>query len=621
MRSITLFLVTAAGFGLLLLNPSAAETGSGFDPSRHIDVSEIKPGMHGYGLTVFKGTAIERFEVEVLSIAKNFQPKRDAILIMCDDERFTVAKGVQGVSGSPVFFDDRLAGAMAFGWAFGEEPLYGVTLIRQMLAVQTTGQRHKSEQQEDTARSSLVLDRGTYEDLMGEALLNPEQLQTIARRSGLARRSWSDAAGPMRLLPVTIPVGGLQRSALEALETKLGPLAFETGLAGSGVGALITGARPKLERGSALTIPLMAGDVNGAVLGTVTEVVGDQVYGFGHSWNGNGGSQWPMGTGWIHTFVNRKSISFKLGQMVDVVGTIWADETAAVYGQVGDLPNMIPVDVKVRWDYLDQQETFHSDIADDQGISAILGTLVTINSAAYRGEMPLEHTLRYETTVEFDKVDTIAYANISSGMDVSDLLSDTLEPLLLVMMNPWEKVRLKRLEVSVTIENRDRLYVVKSAELGKRLYQPGETVVAEATLEPLREAAVRNSVSLTLPKDLEDGDYKITVGSFMDYRQGLQKAQPHLFRVFDAAGVQRALQKRLNIARNGLYMTMELPKRGVAIEDEALEKLPGTKAMLLTDKSRQKIISQFGPLLWSRLETDFVVAGKKTFAIKVQRQP
>ena len=112
-----------------------ARSDTDFDPRLHIDVDQLKPGMQGYGLTVFQGIEPERFELEIVSILHTFDVKRKAILIRCLDERFTLAKVVAGVSGSPVFFNDKLAGAMAFAWAYNEEPLYGVTPIREMLDV------------------------------------------------------------------------------------------------------------------------------------------------------------------------------------------------------------------------------------------------------------------------------------------------------------------------------------------------------------------------------------------------------------------------------------------------------------------------------------------------------
>lgn len=612
---------------LHLVNPFVvkAEQNGGFDPSLHIGTSELKVGMRGYGLTVFAGTKIEKFDVEVVSVMHNYQAKRDAILVMCDDDRFRVAKGVQGVSGSPVFFDGRLAGAMAFGWSYGEEPLYGVTPIRQMLDVQPTGQRSKADNLEGK-KSSSALGQTVYEDLMRTQLLSRDQMQQLAEISGLARKNsaseLADQTG-LSLLPMKISMNGLNPVALRVLNQQADNLIFEAGLAGGGSGTEILGddERPKIERGSAVTVPLMMGDINGAVLGTVTEVIGNHVYAFGHAWNGTGGARWPMGTGKIHTFVNRKSISFKLGQTVDVVGTIWADETTAIYGQIGDMTEMIPVDVTVKWTYLDREEHFHTEIADNKAMSPFFATMAAIGGASYRGELPLEHTVTYSSEIEYDGVEPMRFSNMSAGAGLSDLMGDTFEPIAMVLYNPWKEVRLKRLKVSVSIDDQEKLYVIKSVHLPKQIYHPGEVVEAKAVLEPMRQLEVHSKIQLQLPDDLEDGRYEISVGSFMGYQSARRKAQPHLNTAYNAEETRDVLQQRLSIERNGLYMTMTLPKRGVAIEGKALPELPASKVMLLTDQSRKKTTAKFGELLWTRLETDYVVGGRKKFNIEVRRTP
>src|SRR6187401_1440571 len=96
-------------------------------------VKDIKPGMKGYGLTVFQGTKPERFDVEVIDVLKNFRPKQDLILVKTKHPRLEITKVVAGMSGSPIYLNDKMIGAYAYGWSFGAEPVAGVTPIRLML--------------------------------------------------------------------------------------------------------------------------------------------------------------------------------------------------------------------------------------------------------------------------------------------------------------------------------------------------------------------------------------------------------------------------------------------------------------------------------------------------------
>ena len=96
-------------------------------------VSEIHAGMKGYGLTVFQGTKPERFDVEVIDVLKNFRPKQDLILVKTKHPRLEITKVVAGMSGSPIYLNDKMIGAYAYGWSFGSEPVAGVTPIKNML--------------------------------------------------------------------------------------------------------------------------------------------------------------------------------------------------------------------------------------------------------------------------------------------------------------------------------------------------------------------------------------------------------------------------------------------------------------------------------------------------------
>src|SRR6187455_824392 len=121
--------------------PSAITAPAGpsvFDPARHMRVAEVKPGMKGYGLSVFRGTEIERFEVEVVSILKNFNPKHDVVLIRCSGAGLEHSGAISGMSGSPVYLTDeqghdRMIGAFAYGWPLLKDPLAGVQPIEYML--------------------------------------------------------------------------------------------------------------------------------------------------------------------------------------------------------------------------------------------------------------------------------------------------------------------------------------------------------------------------------------------------------------------------------------------------------------------------------------------------------
>lgn len=163
-----------AGFCIwaMLAGPLHAAVGSGgksgavaalgdlWDPARYISLEEIKPGMKAYCLTEYGIAGIEKFAMEIVDVVRNVDPGRDAILVRGTDERFLQTGPVAGCSGSPVYIDGRLAGALAFTWTYAKDPLYGATPIAEMLAVGRGGASEKR-----TARGGLTLDFAAPIDL------------------------------------------------------------------------------------------------------------------------------------------------------------------------------------------------------------------------------------------------------------------------------------------------------------------------------------------------------------------------------------------------------------------------------------------------------------------------
>jgi hypothetical protein len=607
-------------------NDSEASPPAHEDTQRYIDTDEITPGMRGYGLTVFFGTKIERFEVEAVSIMHNFEPKRDAIIIRVLDERFRLAKMVQGVSGSPVFFKDRMAGAMAFGWSFSEEPLYGVTPIRQMLQVRGGGAHIESDKTHIGAARQWVLDRHLYTDMMRKELLTVEQVRQIALEAGLAEGSASEynhiGVSGMVHLPAAMTLGGFSGKTLEVLRQHIPGLLFQANLSGSGSSAKGESNAENItfQPGASLTVPLITGDMSGQVLGTVTEVIGDEVFAFGHPWNGEGPVDWPMATGYIHTFVSKKDASFKLGEAVKIIGAIKADEAPAIYGHIGAEVALTPVQIQVQWFDRDEPEVFNIQMAQNEQRGALLAVTVVLNSLMYRGGLPREHTINYQMEFQFDKIKPIRFENISSGVGTGDVFGDVIDPVMLVLGNPWQKVKFTGMKVKVKVSNYDNLWTIKSAQLNQLIFRPGDKVTAQLTMMPLRAQEKKHNVSLELPSDLEPGKYQVVIGSLDDYILQLRRAQPHKSRAFNVEDVQRILQERMSLPRNKIYISMTLPQPSIALENEELLDLPGSRTMLLTDKSRQIITTPFKRLLSAQADFEGVVLGAAAFDIEVRRE-
>ena len=282
-----------------------------WDPAKYISIDEIRPGMKAYCLTSYSGTKIEKFGLDVLSVVRNFGPGRDAILVKGTDERFIHTGPVWGCSGSPVYIDGRLSGALAFAYTYSKDPLYGVTPIEEMLRV---GQI--SQSQPRAAQHGYVLDFSKQIDFA-----RIDKQITTPRLS--RQRSLTGAIA----LPCPLVTSGLPAQVAEQLNALFEPFGLAV-VSGVGGGAGVNkDLDVQLAPGACLAVPLVTGDITMEAVGTATEVVGDKVYGFGHSFLGYGPVNLPMATGQVHAVVSSVARSIKLASVVKIVGAFTRDES------------------------------------------------------------------------------------------------------------------------------------------------------------------------------------------------------------------------------------------------------------------------------------------------------
>jgi hypothetical protein len=239
-----------------------------WDPAKYIDLDEIKPGMEAYCLTEYGVAGIEKFGLEVVDIVSDFEPGLDIILVNGTDERFIHTGPVMGCSGSPVYINGKMAGALAYAWPYAKDPLYGVTPIAEMLKVGLGGQVSGSGQSAGQRLSVFDFSK-------------PIDLTEVDRqfRNELIKRSRNlSGASP---LPCPLITSGLTSGVCEQLDEMFKPFGMMV-VAGGGSGSNtdVSAENVQMVPGATLIVPLVSGDINLAVSGTVTEVRDDKVYGF-----------------------------------------------------------------------------------------------------------------------------------------------------------------------------------------------------------------------------------------------------------------------------------------------------------------------------------------------------
>ena len=541
-----------------------------WDPDKYISIDEIRPGMEAYCLTVFKGTEAEKFGLEVLSVVRNMMPGRDAILVQGTDERFIHAGPVGGCSGSPVYIEGRLAGALAFAWTYSKDPIYGVTPIEEMLSVGTVS---RSEQPQ--GQRGFVFDFST-----------PVDFAEIDRQITISRASRKNIQAGMTFLPCPLITSGLPAEVCEQLNASVEPFGLMVVSGISGGADANKSKDAQLVPGACLVVPLVTGDITMEVIGTVTEVAGDKVYGFGHSFLGYGPVDLPMATGQVHTVVSSMARSFKVASMLEIVGALTMDESAAVLGRIGAKARMIPLTMRINRYNDPETRVYNCQVVDNRLYTPRVLRSAVAGAALYLGSFPPDHMIEYKVTIAVVDAEEITFENVSTSMGLAEMTMESVSSVALLMNNPYEKVDIKSIDFDVRIMPKNISSHIWSVDLSDSKVKAGRQIELSVVVESPLSQKKKYQCSLKIPDELAPGKYDLIVCGGYAYEQFLRKAAPYKFVPQSLTTLVEAMNDLLAIRRDKVYCLLVLPPGGVAVEKAELPDLPATKALVLQDAKR-----------------------------------
>jgi hypothetical protein len=574
-----------------------------WDPQRYIGVDEIKRGMEGYCLTDYGEGGIEKFPVRVVNIIRDYEPGHNLLLVMGTDERFKHTGPVAGCSGSPVYIDGRLAGALARGWSFQRDPLYGVTPIAEMLQV-------------GTLKGSP---NGTPSDATGFTFdfSKPINLAEIDKQFMASRPLANRSGSGFTALPCPIQISGLPAEACERLAASfegLGLLAVP-GLAGTPEPA----ADAPLIPGCTLTVPLIAGDIRMDTIGTVTEVRGDRVYGFGHHFLGFGATNLPLAGGQIYTVVTHLLTSFKLGTAGDIIGAVTMDDSVGIFGRIGAKAKMLPMSVHVQPCSGAQARTYNCQVAYNHVLTPLLVRAAVAGAATPFGtDFPPDHTVQYSATVDLEDGRSIRFSNSSTELDMAEPVAEIAGSLVLLMNNPYGCPDLKSFEASICVTPRNIQSYLWSVNVTDATVEPGQDIDAQIVTESYLKEKRRYQVSLRVPEQVAPGKYNLMLLGAYEYEAFLRKTMPQRFVATNDRTLVEALNEALNIGRTKLYCLLILPPEGIAIDRAELPSLPETKSLVLQNNRRALPAQPYPQWIEKTIETGTIISDKEIIPITVE---
>ena len=522
--------------------PPAAPPGS----EAVMPLSEVAPGQKGYGVSVFSGTTRERFEVEVLGVIRNLEPNVSRVLARLSGRGLESTGVIAGMSGSPVYIDGKLMGAVAYAWPFAKEAIAQITPIESMRDLDAGGGAIPA-----VGASSTPLDL---------AALLPQKADREALAKALERLQPRGGGGAS---PVAWNMAGFAPRTQELFAIGLGAV--------SPSGEAVPGTlSADLQPGDAVAAVLIDGDLRLAATGTVTDRLGEDVLAFGHPFYGLGPVDIPMAPAEVVAVIANQYSSFKISNFGEPIGAFAQDRLAGIRGRIGEEASTLPVTVKVD---SGRGSDYQLRLARVPQLTPTLLaiSLIGAQEAAAQTIGPLG--LDLEASFDLGEAGTVELAQSFDGANApAEAALHVLAFADFFLNNGFAPLDLRSVQVSVRQHPEPRTAALVGGYAERTELEPGEEVRLHLDLVPWRGEAVRRDLALRLPSDLPAGRYSLLVGDGVTLdgvRMSLEPAAP--VRIDQALRLVRRFHSRRDLVALGLYAG-----DGLAVAGEVLPRLPGS---------------------------------------------
>src|SRR5882724_8313091 len=450
--------------------------------SQTISVDQVWPGMQGYAYTIFAGDQVEKFDLEVIGVMPNFLgPKQSIILVQLKGPKVEHTGVVAGMSGSPVYLDGKLAGALSLKLGiFTKEPIAGVTPIADVLA-----------------------GGGIAGPIPGGSSAGNSLQSGVSNE--LASRTGLQGGAELHSIETPLVFSGFQPSAIQKFSSQLDGMGIVAAQGGT------TPARPddtKLAPGDMAGMVLVQGDVSINSACTVTAIRGDRVFLCGHPFLNLGDVQLPMARSRVLTTLSSDLASTKIVNVGGPIGTITGDHLTAVTGKLGAAPAMIPLELTTKSAL--GEKVIHAQIVNHPKLTPLLVALTAFNGLTQNVVYGEGTTLKLSAQI---RLKGHAPVEIENTFAPGDTLNPDGMPVALSVMNvfmrlfnnQFERVQIENIAVHVESVAGRQSYSIESAWLEKGEAAPGETLRLRVLVRPYRGAARIEETTIKVPDQVMRG--------------------------------------------------------------------------------------------------------------------
>ena len=602
-----------------------------WDVEKFIPLSEVKIGMKGKGYTVFFGTNAEEFEYEVVSIEYNSSPGWHVVWAEGTSENFKRTGVAGGMSGSPVYIDGRLMGAISLGNFNQRERsnLFGITPIELMVNVTKRGMKPN-----ETYASGQFLDLGS--EYVSEGLNMVPSL--VPEGDSVLHRNLYDSRNLTSNNKLNTPEYSLQLATPFAIP-RLDPATmqllkpfFDRGnmvpVQAAGGGGPVK--ESPVEPGQIVGQEALRGDITGFGYGTITYIdeKKKELLAYGHPSSGEGNVNLPLSGGYVHFIFPSRSRSSKIASPTQPIGTLVQDRVPAIAGLIEEVPkghHYIPVTAKVQTSDMKVHD-FYYEAARDKTFTAIyaaagISGLVNAKEFAFNDNtVNVKAKITLEAHPELDNreivVNNIFSSSGSPGLNVSRTI---MSPMLDLLVNPYAKVKIESIDFDVKIEDKRKTASILTARLDKLSYRPGEEVNITLTVRPYLERIETLIGTITIPKDTPDGIVLLRAMSASSYQGWKRSRSPGSFRPKNINQLVKLLQG--GEPNTNLILELSVPQSGLTVQGEEFPNLPLSVMSVMNTAMR---IGESGytsgtAIHADKIETGYIIVGSASMQVAVNR--
>lgn len=575
-----------------------------------LPLDQVKAGMKGKGRSVFQGNRIEEFDVEIIGVLKNVQPKKSIILARLKGGILDEAGVISGMSGSPVYVDGKLIGAVAYSLGtFVKEPIAGITPIGEMMAISEKRKKGPVFSPQVPVKKHLTLD----------------ELFMLNKDFFLSKAVFHSEGRALKPLSIPLVFSGFSSYAFEQSRSFFSNLGFNPVMSAFSGQSLETISPPDLtlREGGPVAIQLVSGDLDISAVGTVTYIDGSKVLAFGHPLYNLGAVDYAMTKAKVITVVPSLMSSFKLAVPDSLVGKFTQDRSSGLLGELGKIPRLVPVNIRIM-DSDGELKEYKIKVVNDKILTPVLlnvaiGGIVTTEERAI-GDLSLGllGNIYLENGMNIRLEDLFSGQFDNSVVSLSSLLAGVV---YFLTNNEFEELGIHRIDLNIQAFEEVKFSFLEKVWLSKYEASPGERIDVKIDYRTFRGESQREEGSIQVPNLPPGSEFQIIVAD----AASMAKIEMSQYRTatFVPRNLSQLVRMLSNLRKNNrIYIKIIASKPGIFLRGEEMSNLPPSmRSMFASPRAAASSPTELtrSTLMEYQLPIPYVFRGEAVIPVKIKK--